>query len=71
MPASRPMPTIGARCHELRINDEHGTWRILYRIDSDAVVILEVFSKKTATTPKTVIAAAQRRLKEYDAVTKR
>jgi len=35
------------------------------------VVILEVFSKKTATTPKTVIAAAQRRLKEYDAVTKR
>jgi phage-related protein len=40
MPWSRPMPSIGARCHELRINDENATWRIVYRIDSDAIVIL-------------------------------
>ncbi len=71
MPASRPMPTIGARCHELRINDENGAWRILYRTDADAVVILEVFRKKTAATPKAVIEAARRRLRDYDAVTKR
>lgn len=48
MPYSRTMPSIGPRCHELRINDETETWRIVYRIDSDAVIIVEVFSKKTA-----------------------
>ena len=26
MPQSRPMPSIGTRCHELRINDENLTW---------------------------------------------
>jgi hypothetical protein len=25
MPHSRPMPSIGSRCHELRINDESAT----------------------------------------------
>ena len=47
MPDSRPMPSVGRRCHELRIPDESGTWRIIYRIDEDAIVILDVFSKKT------------------------
>jgi len=47
MPHSRPMPSIGARCHELRIIDADATWRILYRVDPDAVVILDVFNKKT------------------------
>jgi phage-related protein len=66
MPYSRPMPSIGQRCHELRINDESATWRIVYRIDSDAIVIVEVFSKKTAQTPKPVIENCKRRLKDYD-----
>jgi len=60
------MRTIGARCHELRINDERVTWRILYRIDEDAIVVLEVFKKKSAQTPRTIIDTAKRRLKEYD-----
>jgi phage-related protein len=58
MPHSRPMPTIGARCHELRIVDESTMWRVVYRIDNDAIVILEVFAKKTAKTPTAVIACA-------------
>ena len=66
MPHSRSMPSIGRRCHELRINDETATWRIVYRIDPDAVVILEVFSKKTTQTPGTVIDNCKRRLKDYD-----
>jgi len=66
MPASRPMPSIGARCHELRVNDATSTWRIIYRLDTDAVVIADVFSKKTQATPKAVIASAQRRLAQYD-----
>jgi len=55
MPHSRPLPSIGPRCHELRINDERATWRIIYRIDSDAIIILEVFSKKSRAMPKAVI----------------
>jgi phage-related protein len=66
LPHSRPMPSIGPRCHELRLNDESVTWRICYRIDSDAIVILDVFSKKTAQTPKSVIDNCKRRLKDYD-----
>jgi phage-related protein len=66
MPQSRPMSSIGPRCHELRINDVGGTWRIVYRIDKDVIVILEVFAKKTNQTPKGVIETCRKRLKEYD-----
>ena len=66
MPHSRPMPSIGARCHELRIIDEAANWRIVYRIDIDAIIILEVFSKKTNQTPKRIIDICKTRLKEYD-----
>lgn len=66
MPHSRPMPAIGRRCHELRIVDDDKTWRIVYRADKDAIVVLEVFSKKTRTTPKTVIDNCRRRLGDYD-----
>lgn len=44
--------------------------RLEVGLDPDAVVILEVFSKKTTATPKPVIEAAQLRLRMYDAVTK-
>ena len=68
LPHSRPMPSIGLRCHELRINDSQSTWRIVYRIDEDAIIILEVFQKKTNQTPKKVVETCQRRLKLYDAI---
>jgi phage-related protein len=67
MPHSRPMPVIGARCHELRIIDANKVWRIIYRVDRDAVVIADVFEKKTQKTPKRVIDACKRRLRDYDA----
>lgn len=66
MPHSRPMPGIGARCHELRVVDGDSTWRIVYRTDPDAVIIAEVFQKKTAQTPKRVIETSRKRLREYD-----
>ena len=66
MPHSRPMPSIGRRCHELRIPDDKLSWRIVYRIDKDAIVIAEVFSKKTGKTPKSVIDTCKTRLREYD-----
>lgn len=66
MPHSRPMPSIGRRCHELRVPDDKASWRIVYRIDEDAVVILEVFAKKTGKTPKSIIDTCRTRLREYD-----
>jgi len=70
MPHSRPMSSIGSRCHELRIQDANQTWRIVYRLDKDAVVLLDVFSKKTAGTPKAKIDACKQRIKQYDAAKK-
>jgi len=67
MPQSRPMPTIGSHCHELRIVEVNITWRVIYRIDTDAIVILEVFNKKTRETPQSAINACKRRVKDYDA----
>ena len=66
MPLSRPMPVIGSRCHELRVADRDHNWRIMYRADSDAVVILEIFAKKSQATPKDVIERCQKRLALYD-----
>ncbi len=66
MPQSRPMPQIGERCHELRIRDENRNWRIVYRIDEDAIVIAEVFDKTTRQTPASVIENGRRRLNRYD-----
>ena len=58
MPHSRPMLAVGARCHELRVRDAEANWRIVYRADSDAIVILAVFSKKARATPKATIDPA-------------
>ena len=70
LPHSRPMPGIAARCHELRIVDEGATWRIVYRLDEDAVVVVGVFRKKTAQTPGRVIVDCRRRLRQYDELTR-
>lgn len=70
MPHSRPMPSIASRCHELRVVDAGKTWRIIYRIDPDAIVIADVFQKTTAQTPAHVITGCRRRLRQYDAVTR-
>jgi phage-related protein len=60
------MPSVGPRCHELRIDEAGGTWRIFYRIDTDAILILGVLKKKTSSTPKSVIDICRSRLLEYD-----
>jgi len=67
LPHSRPMPSIGNGVHELRINDEDETFRIIYRIDPDAIVVTEVFSKKTQQTPQHVIDVCKARFRRYDA----
>jgi phage-related protein len=66
MPHSRPMPSIVPRCHELRVRDERHNWRIFYRIDADAVLVLDVHEKKTQRTPKQVLDACRVRAERYD-----
>ena len=63
------MPSIGPGCHELRVQDEKVTWRIVYYVGREAIVILDIFVKKTRKTPKRVIGVARKRLDMYiDAV---
>ena len=38
----------------------------LSRIDDDAIVLLEVFEKQSKQTPRSVIEACKRRLRDYD-----
>ena len=71
LPHSRPMPAIGAGCHELRIVDRNRTWRIVDHIEPDVVVILDVFSKKTSATPATVISECRKRLETFQTLSKR
>ncbi len=65
LPHCRPMPEIGRGCHELRIVDETRTWRIVYGIQTDAIVILEVFSKTTRATPEAALRICRKRLEQY------
>ncbi len=65
LPHSRPMPVVGPGCHELRVVDGRLSWRLVYHLDRDAVVILDVFSKKSEATPKSVITSCRRRLAAY------
>lgn len=65
MPDSRPMPSVGKGCHELRVRDQEHSWRIVYYLGEDAIVILDVFSKKSQKTPTRVIEACRARLARY------
>jgi phage-related protein len=55
MPVSRPMPSVGPRCHELRVRDADKNWRVIYRIDPNEILVVDVFRKTTRQTPKHVI----------------
>lgn len=71
MPHSRPMPSVAKGCHELRIRDENKNWRVVYRVDDDAIIIAEVFHKTTNQTPQRVIDICKRRLAAYDETVRR
>ena len=66
MPQAEPLPDVGKRCGALRVRDAEHNWRIMYRIDPDAVLILEVYAKKTPKIPSVVIERCQERLNRYD-----
>ncbi len=67
LPESRPMPSVGPRCHELRIDDlrQRKEWRIVYCIGRSAIAVLDVFQKTTRATPRRVIAACRHRAEAF------
>jgi phage-related protein len=68
-PLSRPMPSIGSRVHELRLDDRSTSWRIIYRIDASAIVVVSLFEKRGRKTTKREITLARRRLRDFDRIT--
>jgi len=70
MPLAEPLPEVGTRCGALRVRDAGHNWRIMYRIDADAVLILDVYPKKTRKIPDEVIRRCRDRLKRYDTTVK-
>ena len=66
MPHARPMPDIGRRCLELRINSTEGQWRVFCRVDEERVVMIHLLEKKTETTPPQVLTLCKQRLALYD-----
>ena len=60
------MPTVGTRCHELRVDDADHRRRVIYRVDVDSVLVVDVFVKRTRATPGRVVAGCRRRLARYD-----
>jgi len=66
MPHARPMPSIGPGCWELRVRDADHSWRIFYRADADAVVVLAVHDKKTERALRSVLETCRARLRRYD-----
>lgn len=71
MPQAEPLPIVGLRCGALRIRDGEHNWRIVYRVDPDAVLVLEVYAKKTRKVPQEVIDRCKRRLTDYDETVKK
>jgi phage-related protein len=71
MPRAEPLPIVGPRCGALRVRDESHSWRIVYRVDPDVVLILEVYAKKTRAIPPEVISRCRKRLKYYDDIAKK
>jgi phage-related protein len=70
MPQAESVPNVGPRCGALRVRDAGHNWRIMYRIDSDAVLVLEVYPKRTRKIPEEVIDRCRERTKRYDLAVK-
>jgi phage-related protein len=65
MPLSRPMVTVAAGVHELRVRGEGTQVRVFYCVRFlDRVIVFHAFQKKSQKTPLREIRLARRRLQE-------
>lgn len=66
MPHAELLPIVGPRCGAVRVRDVGHNWRIMYRLDADAVIVLDVYEKKTRKIPQEVVERCRQRLRDYD-----
>lgn len=65
MPHSRPMPSLGTGCHELRVKDDSGAYRVFYYLKiKDQILIFHAFQKKTEKTSNKDLEQGKKNLKE-------
>ncbi len=64
------MKGIGRACHELRMKDDGVNWRLILRVDDDAIVVVGLFARTPRTAAGRIIAVCRKRLSQYDAVAK-
>jgi phage-related protein len=65
LPLSRPMPSVGAGVHELRVGDGTKTVRVFYFIKyEEAILVFHAFEKRSQKTPPHEIEIGKKRLKE-------
>jgi len=65
MPHSKPMNSIKAGVHALRVKASAGIYRVFYYTKSqDGILVFHVFTKKTQKMPISEIDIAIKRLKE-------
>jgi phage-related protein len=65
MPLSRPMRSVGAGVHEIRVRDAAGIYRAFYVLESArGVIVFHAFEKRTQKTPQQEIELGRRRLRE-------
>ena len=66
MPHFELLPVISSRCGALRVRDKQHNWRIICRLDSTAVLIVDIYDKKSRKVPDEVIDRCKKRLITYD-----
>jgi len=66
--ALAPYADIGPGCHELRVADEKTAHRLFYAVRADAIVILGVVTKKSRTTPQSILKSCSARLRRFEEV---
>lgn len=65
MPNSRPMGSVSAGAHEIRVKDRDGIYRVFYLVKmEDGIYVFHAFQKKTEKTPDEEIRLAKKRLKD-------
>ncbi len=65
MPKSRPMPSFYTGCHELRVKDHDGIFRIFYYLKiKNNILIFHAFQKKTEKTLTKELELGKKNLKE-------
>jgi phage-related protein len=67
-PKAKPLHGLGSGVMEIVVNDESGTWRVVYTVSiGDAIYVVHAFQKKSKSgiaTPKPEMEVIRQRLKQ-------